>query len=375
MSHPQRQTGVKERKRAMNVTSLRIALLTVAGTAVAANAQVAGDVVVSDLNSDSILLIEKDGGSMSSLLSFDDPDTRLAGLATDGTTWWVASGPTPIQQPSTAEVLRIDDLFGVPSTSVLASSDPIQNPIGMRYDAASGQLITINNPGAAIMDTRFHGILSVDAATGDVVQSFEHPPFDTPGPVFQNGTRLVSDPFSTDYFVSVTNGGEFSEGDGPDDEGSQIYRYSLDPDTLAGDVVLWADLSDVGFTGLDEPMSFARGVTVDPATGDVYASDSEDGLIIRISQNGDGTAGDVSVITDDFPGVGTLAFNQFTDRLVFSTLGNFADDEVWSINLDGSDPILLAEGVEARDIVVIPTPASTTLLGVATLLAVRRRRG
>lgn len=350
--------------------------LVVVGLAAAAHAQQNGDVVITDELSDSVLLVDKDGAGTTTLVTLD-PDVRLSGITNKGGTFYVGSDPSPAQNPSVAAMFQIDDLFGTPSVSTLTSSDPLQRPIGMLYDPITDQIITVNNPGAELLgDDRNHGILTVDPNNGNQFFSYQHPDFDVPGPVFRNGGRLDADPFTDDFFVTSGNGGEFNEGDGPNDGGSQLYRFSIDPDTLVGDAELWIDLSDTGATGLGEPMSFSRGVAVDPSTGDVYATDSEDGLIVKIEQNGDGSAGAVSVVTDQFPGIGTIVYNQFTNRLVFGTLGTFGpnDDQVWSINLDGSDPLLLAEGVEARGIVVIPAPASVALLGMGALAAFRRRR-
>ena len=136
----------------------------VAGLAGLAHAQ-AYTVVYTDQISDTIGAVTHTG-AMSTLVDFrsfqSDAATRLAWLTPgpDGA-FYVANGPSPIGNPSTAGIYRVANLWGTPSVSTFASGDPLQNPVGITYDAARSQFLTINNAQGPVAQGAFDGIVGV----------------------------------------------------------------------------------------------------------------------------------------------------------------------------------------------------------------------
>ena len=79
----------------------------------------------------------------------------------------------------------------------------------------------------------------------------------------------------------------------------------------------------------------------------------------------------MSAIATGFDGAQDIVYNQYTGKLVFS---DFVQQRIYQMNLDGSGLEVLAEGVNARGLTVVPAPGSLLALGGCMLASYRRRR-
>ena len=159
----------------------RIILAILAGAA-AASAASAQKILMTEFGTDSIYRLNLDN-SIDNLYTFSDPDnTRLACITRgpDGA-FYVANGPTPINDPSQSNIFRLTGLLGgVPNATVFAQSDPLQNPVGLVYDAPTNNFLAANNPVGAMSQQPFAGIVGIDATTGALTEVY--PPTTTPPP-------------------------------------------------------------------------------------------------------------------------------------------------------------------------------------------------
>jgi len=357
---------------------IRRAAIVLACSVGAALGQTDGDIVFTDEVTDAIYRL--DGFNTSTqLISFaPDNEFRLGGLINIGGTFYVANGPSVSSTTPPAELRRLNDLFGASSSTVLASGNPLYNPIGLAWDKANGQILSVNNPTDASPPVGFvEGIvgLSLDTlATSAVYSQLPiRPGGGAPGfAQYEDGIRIVADPFSDDFFVVDGSGGAFGGGTlgdgGP--RGSAIWRLSIDG-ANAGSLELVMDGTDTAFTGLAEKIGFMRGVA---AVGDrLFITDAETDAIYRVDLDGSGDFLAATEILSDpaFTAPQEIVFNRYTDKLVFS---DATAQRIYQMNLDGSGLELLMEGVNARGIAIVPTPASAALLGLGGLVATRRRR-
>ena len=329
-----------------------------------------------------IVMTEKDSGaiyklgtddSITSLYSFGGGrDVRLAGITRgpDGA-FYVNNGPLPVQDPSQASVFRITDLLGGSgSASVFAMGDPIQNPIGLVYDAPTNNFFAVNNPPAGLTQTAFDGILGINAGTGAVTEVYEQPDVNDPVPAYRQAARIAPDMTTPgSYLVVSLNGGTFDDGNGNGDFslGSTLWRLTVD-NGLVGTVDLVADMSTFN-TG--DPITKMRGLTWGPE-GELYVTDAGTDSIYRIDFDGSGVDS-ISEIFSLTPGAGALdiIYQPSTDSLVFSSENA---QELWRVGRDGSGATLLASDFEARGFYLVPTPGVLGVLGLYGLAAVRRRR-
>jgi hypothetical protein len=341
--------------------SVVAALLTAAGSALG---QAPGDILFTDEFTDSINLLNAPG-VWTPLVTFNDPNVRLAQITSVGKTWYVANGPKPVQDPSTGGIFRIDDLFGSPSVSTLASGDPLQNPIGLRYSKKTKQLITVNHIDGPINQPAFEGILAVDPANGNVTKVYEEQGGGKP--VYKDGYRLTPDANSDDFFITCVNGGVYDGGPGDFNKASCIWRLSIDPNTLQGSVSLVADLSSV----LADPLTFVRGITSVPGTSDLYIGDGATQAIYKMTLDNNGDFSGIAAIATGIQDPWEIVFNPYTKKLVY---GEQDISTISQMNLDGSNIELLAKGVGARGIAIVPTPGGLALLGAAGVIGLRRRR-
>lgn len=330
----------------------------------AAFGQAPGDILFTDEFSDTINIINSPG-VWTPLVTFNDPDTRLAQITNIGGRWYVANGPKPVHDPSTASIIQIDDLFGSPIVTTLAQGEPLQNPIGLKYHGKTGQLITINHVDSQINKPKNEGIYAIDPSTGAVTEVYKQQ--DGQVPVYKTGYRLVADPNSDDFFVTCVNGGVYDGGPGDMNKGSCIWRLSINPNTLQGTVTLLADLSSV----LNDPLTFVRGITAVPGTNDLYIGDGATKAIYRMTLDGNGDYSSISAIATGIQDPWEIIYNPYTNKLVY---GEQDISTISQMNLDGSNIQLLASGVGARGLAIVPTPGGAALLGFAGLLASRRRR-
>lgn len=342
---------------------LAATLAAVAGST-GAFAQAPGDILFTDEFTDSVNLINSPG-VWTPLVTFNDPNVRLAQLTSVGKTWYVANGPKPVQDPSTGGIFQIDDLFGSPSVSTLASGDPLQNPIGLRYSKQTKQLITVNHVDGAINQPAFEGILAIDPSNGNVTKVFEEQGGGPP--TYKDGYRLTPDANSNDFFITCVNGGVYDGGPGDMNKGSCIWRLSIDPNSLQGTVSLLADLSGV----TNDPLTFVRGITSVPGSNDLYIGDGATQAIYRMTLDNNGDYSSISAIATGLNDPWEIVYNPYTKKLVY---GEQDISTISQMNLDGSNIELLAKGVGARGIAIVPTPGGAVLLSIAGLVGARRRR-
>ncbi len=353
------------------LTAAALALL--AGSA--ASAQL-GDIVFTDENTDSVWYLADPGGSntLSNLYTFTGvgPDFRPGDIVMlPGGDYAVGNNPRPVLDPSTASIERVTDLFGAPSHWTIASSDPIQFPLSMRYRASTNQLITTNNPGSDFtLPNRFEGILGVDPDSGVVTEIFEKVYDDTePRPRYQAGGALWEDPYSSQYYHISRNGGEYFTGDpGDENQGSQIYMFDAD----AGSVSLAVDLS---FVIPGTPITRIAGMVALPGDNagwrDVFIADLETSSIYKVRFDNTNAYVDISTVLSGLTTPSGLDYNPYLDKLVWASPGAL---EILQANTDGTGLEVLASGVLARGFEFIPAPSSIGLLGLGGMLALRRRR-
>jgi len=338
------------------------------GLAGSAHAQ---HILMTELNSDTIYKFNPVTNAMTALITYADPEVRLAGImrAPSGA-FYVANGPLPVQDPSTATIFRIQGLLGgAPVSTVFAKDDPLQNPIGLVYHPASHNLLAVNNPPEGDMtQAAFDGILGYHLVSGAMTEVFVQPSKNDPPPAYRQGARIINDPSGAGDFIATSlNGGAFDSGGGDLNKGSTLWRINVDGG-LNSSASLLVDLSFVTGT----PITFVRGVTAGPS-GELYITDGGTETLYRIDLDGSGDFAGISPVVSIAGGSGMLdlIYHPGSDKLFFSTS---LSDELYSVNLDGSGLSLIASNFEARNFYLVPAPGSLALLGLGSLVAMRRRR-
>lgn len=349
-----------------------IATLALAGFATAASAQ--NFLVFTDRNDDTVKTLEFGSNNVVTRFTDTNADSRLGSIVRDGNRYFVANGPFLPTSPNSAGIARLDDLFGSPSLNFIAQGDPYANPSGMVLD--NGRLWLANNFFTQTPNP-VPGIFSVDPSNGSTVVSFQQPlpPGSTPTP--NRFAAVVGDTSSDDLFAISLNGGTFTDPDtslSPTDRrfGSQLYRLTVDPGTQAATPTLLVDLSDTSVTGLANPITFGRELTVVPSTGELIVTDGN-GAIYGVTVDGSGAFDSIRTIIDGLEAErpGGTAYNPFNDTLVFSTV---FDEAIYEVNLDGTGLTQLATGVGVGGFAFIPAPGTAALIGLGGLVATRRRR-
>lgn len=361
------------------------ALLAVLGCTGGAFAQSLGyTVVYTDQISDTI-------GSVSSIgvktTHFDfrsimsDSEARLAWLTEgpDGALY-VANGPYPIGNPSTAGIYRVSNLFGTPSVSQFAGGDPLQNPVGLIYDAPRSQFIAISNAQGTVAQGPRDGIFGISNPGGTITELFtEGSIFTTPRPRYEAGHHIVRDSLSGRYIVSCVNGGA----DAPvntDPDGSTLWYF----DAATNTVSLCADLSFTLPGG--GSITRATGMATIPGDNDLFIADTQlgvgQGAIYRVNRDDvTGAMTSVSLVLGGLTQPEQLLYNPYSGKLIVNERANFSGEfgpagvaRIFEMNLDGTNIVTIAENVHARGLYVIPAPSGLALLGLGGLAAARRRR-
>lgn len=354
--------------------------LVLAATTTTAMAQANGDIIFSDNLTDSIYRL--DGfNSSTQLMSFaPGTDFRLGGLINVGGTFYVANGPSIDSTTPPAEIRRLNDLFGGAATStVIGSGSPLYNPIGLAWDKTNRQILSINNPNVdPITPGYVDGVagLNIDTLNNAIVyqQPTTRPGGGAPGfAQFEDGVRIIKDPLSDSFYVVDSAGGAFGGGTlgdgGP--RGSALWRLTISAGNV-GNMELIVDGTDTATTGLADKIGAMRGVTA--VGSSVFVTDSETDSIYRFDVDafGDFSAATLVLADPGFTAPQEMVYNRYTDKLVFS---DATAQRIYQMDLDGSNLELLMEGVNARGIAIVPTPATAALLGLGGLVATRRRRG
>lgn len=347
-----------------------------------------GDILFTTENGGSIRNISgfAPGGSLTLWTATEFADTELAGidLGPNGN-FYVADGRNPIPGPDIVNsgIIEVTDLFGTPSSSYITRGNPLQRPIGLKYDATTDRLLTISNPGTTNppLAPRIDGIFSV-STDGSTVDSVFLESSADPLPRFQAGTYLTPDPNSNDWWAASVNGG-VDTGVSPNNPASTISRvrynggsndYTVEssPSTI--------DLS-ASATGAAVTYNNIRGIAALPGDNggtDLYFTDSGTNAVVLLELDAFDNLISLSEIATGFAGISTMEYNPFTGQLVFVD-DDITDDSmrVWSINLDGTGLTLLHDtepDQEIRGLYIIPAPGTMALLGLTGLAAVRRRR-
>lgn len=214
----------------------------------------------------------------------------------------------------------------------------------------------------------FDGILGYHLVSGAMTEVFVQPSKNDPPPAYRQGARIINDPSGAGDFIATSlNGGAFDSGGGDLNKGSTLWRINVDGG-LNSSASLLVDLSFVTGT----PITFVRGVTAGPS-GELYITDGGTETLYRIDLDGSGDFAGISPVVSIAGGSGMLdlIYHPGSDKLFFSTS---LSDELYSVNLDGSGLSLIASNFEARNFYLVPAPGSLALLGLGSLVAMRRRR-
>ena len=362
-----------------------LVLAIVAGAASVAAAQQLGyTVVYTDQISDSIGKIESVGVT-NTLVNFGASD-RLAWLFQGpNSDWYVANGPSPVGNPSDSKIQRVTGLFsGAATVTTLASNDPLQNPVGIIYDSASNDIITLQNPAGPVAQGKRDGISRVNFNTGAVTMVYDEPSiFTTPRPRYEAGHHIVRDNTagSSNYIISCVNGGVFTAGTNTDPDASTLWYFDASTNTPT----LLADLS--GSLAGGGSITRLTGITAIAGDNDLFAADTllpnGAGAIYRIVRDDvTGAVTAVNLVLGGLTQPEQLLYNPYNNTILVGERGNYdgisgdpaQTARIFEMNLDGSNVRTLATGVFARGLAVIPAPGTLAMVGLAGLAAARRRR-
>ncbi|MEQ8318419.1 MAG: PEP-CTERM sorting domain-containing protein [Phycisphaerales bacterium] len=309
------------------------------------------------------------GGAQTRIVDVTNPGAFLAGIVQVGSSFYFNDGAANFDPTLTSGLFRLDDAFGTPSITPIATGLPIENPIGLQWDAGLNNFITVNNPfspGSGSVD----GVLGI--TPGGTVSTVFTEDLSLPRPRYQAGARLAQES-SGSYLIPSLNGSAAVVGTGELGNGSALFRLDVDG-SLSGTANLVVDLADTSVTGLADPLLDTAGIAINPNTGLVYLTDRNAGAIYEMTLDGTGAFDSIRVLIDGLTEPEEIQYDPFNDRLVFDE--NFAGDlgRISQVELDGSGVTVLIDDVDTRGIVIIPAPASLALLGLGGLAATRRRR-
>lgn len=341
-----------------------VALLATAGAAMAQNSQF----LFTNQNDPGIDAYT--GGAHTRIIDVTNPGAFLAGIVQVGGSFYFNDGAANFDPSLVSGLFRLDDAFGTPSITAVATGMPIENPIGLQWDAGRGNFITVNNPFTP-QATSVEGILGITPG-GTVTTIFEQD-LSRPRPRYQGASRLARQFGSDSYLVTSPNGSGAVVGPGELGTGSALFRINIDG-ALAGTQELVVDLADTAVTGLAEPLLDTAGIEVNPNNGLVYLTDRNRGAIYEMTLDGSGAFDSIRVLVDGLTEPEEVRYDPFNDRLVFDENFGAGLGRISQVELDGTGVVVLVDGVDTRGIVVIPAPASLSLLALGGLAAVRRRR-
>lgn len=307
------------------------------------------------------------------LLTFQTSYVRLADmcLGADGSLL-VAQGqlpnssyvpPRPSDQPGIGAVIRIRNvLSGTPQLSLSSSSGFLSNIIGLGYDFASDQVISVVNPGGGTNVTpRVDGLVASNGTTGAQTLLFQEPSV-PPRPGYQAGAYIQPDPRGLDrtFIVSTIQGGLNSTATSTSG-GPQLYRLTY-TETLSATVELLVDFSNTAQTGISEDFidqatdpfisGGVRGLAVVPyEPRNIYVGFRNSG-IWRVVLNDDGSYRAMQQVVAQ-EGVEALDFDPYTNRLVYGVDGG-GQFGIFEVRLDGTGVQQLVANVKPRGIEAVP---------------------
>jgi len=355
------------------------ALLAASAGAATAGMFSAGDFVYTANNTDSIRGFSFAGGSSSNLLSFNDPDGltyRLADIQQINGSYYVNSGFGMPDTEGPGRLIRIENLLsGAGTFSDLAFGDPLQNGIGLEYNAMTDQILVVNNTALTMNQTAPNrdGIIGVDRVSGATTQRFLEDVNTPVRPTYAAGTYITQDSNDANvYYTANVNGGAFMDDMSNEGISSQIYRVEVDG---SGATAVSRVVDFDGSVGAFGPLTFVVGMT--SARGqdgltDLYVTDINTDSIYRVDLDANGDFVGVDQIVSGLDAPQVIEYNAFRNSLIFHEIGAQPISEV---ALDGSGLTVLENGVvSARGIHIIPAPGAAGLFGLAGLAAMRRRR-
>ncbi|HLO40580.1 MAG TPA: PEP-CTERM sorting domain-containing protein [Phycisphaerales bacterium] len=357
-----------------------IAVLAVAGFAASAQASAVGNIVFTSKTNDAVMYYNN--GTVSTLVSFADPDVRLAEIFQAPTgDYYVSSGPFPVDTGNNkSAIYKIDNVFAaLPTVSVLGQNYPMANPTGMAWHS-SGNILYTNNPQSEYNPVNpYHGVRALNSVTSADVGSYQQiPNVDPTRPTLRTANDITKNPYggANDYYVTGINGGDLTPG--PDGESSTIWKFNVDG-SMVGTPSLLVNFADTGATGLASALTFVRTATIKASANTMFVTNAPVAVgatngIYKVNLDANGNFAGVSLLFQDnvlAPRPDAIEYNPFTDKVVFSdeTTGN-----IYQINTDGTGFELVASGVGARGFHFVPAPGSLALVGLAGLAASRRRR-
>ncbi|MFT5422823.1 MAG: hypothetical protein ACI89L_000592 [Phycisphaerales bacterium] len=247
----------------------------------------------------------------------------------------------------TGGIFRLDDLFGAtPIFTDIVSDNMVQHPVDMIYHAPTGELVTVNNPGAnEALDPRIEGVIAtLPDGTSRIVYQEPNAPRSDPYPRFSAGFALTADPLSDDVFVVSINGGVGTGAYASDNEGSTIWRV----DVSTGAISLFADLSGTTLGTL----TFIRGIAA-LDNGDLAVCDRRENAIYRLHRDGAGDFNSISLIYGNVDGPRYLQYDAALDNLV---LYEQDLDVISQVKPNGTGYQVLLAGADTRGILVLPPP-------------------
>ncbi len=328
----------------------KMMIVAVAGLVAPALAQSNGDIVFTDNLNKRLGVI--DGGGVSTLYNFGATD-RPAQIERKSGSWYVTEGDN---FSNTGNIYRFTHLFSSPNVSTFASGAPLNNPIGIEWDRATSQFITVNNgdnpPTEGIVGTNLGAFSSMLYTQNNAASRAR----------YRDGADLSKDWRFGGYLVTSGNGGSGTVLPAPDGEPSSIWRFN----PVSNSMSLVADLSSTPFGAIHQ----VRGVLMVPG-GDVVFTDQGTDSIYRMSLDGSGAMSSLSVLASGLSGPHRVEWNQYTNMLVFSEIDG---DKISEIALDGTGYNVLGTGMDARGLYIVPSPGALGALGMAGLALARRRR-
>ncbi|MBL8964027.1 MAG: PEP-CTERM sorting domain-containing protein [Phycisphaeraceae bacterium] len=360
-----------------------IALVALAGASTVAMANPAGYIVFTSKTNDAVMYYSQDSGSVSTLVSFADPDVRLAEILRAPTgDYYVSSGPFPVDTANNkSAIYRIDNVFAaLPTVTTLSQDYPLANPTGIAWHGPSGGIAYTNNAQSEYNPVNpYRGVRVINATTAVDVGSYQQiANTDTTRPTLRTADDITKNPWggANDYYVTGINGGDLTPG--PDGEASTIWKMSFDG-ALVGTPSLLVNFADTASTGLANSLHFIRTATIKQSANEMFVVNAPVAVgatngIYKIMLDANGDFAGVSLLFQDnvnAPRPDAIEYNPFTDKVVFSdeTTGN-----IYQINPDGTGFETVATGVGARGFYFVPAPGSLALVGLAGLAASRRRR-
>jgi hypothetical protein len=383
-----------------------MSLLAIAGSASAYTLS-PGDMIfnrnIGTINDSAIEFFDYSSGTITQLN--DGTGKRLGALAMDNNfNLYDVNAPFPLVAPSVTTIYKftanqlLSVLDGAPQPgwgNVLATGGDLRNPNEAVFDAASNQMLYPNN-NLNLQSTpdAVQAMLGVNVTTGAVqriVEDSSSGAFDIPN--FQQLGAITPDPSGAgNYLFASPNGGTINPlGNDPGFTGASLWRLNgtSAPGATASlvmDLASAAVISDIG-----KPLGFTITLEEIPGENALLLADVGDAAtgigsaIYRVDLNPDGTFNQITTLIDQssFPGlaqVGDVAFNPYTGKFVAASLtfGSVVGDFIFEFDTDGTGINVLANGVRGGDFVFvsdnIPAPGAVTMLGVAGLLGLRRRR-